>query len=194
MEECLDQGLHGAQARIKVLVLGLSAFLAFFSAVGLFLYLKPGGDSPTPQALPVFVAGPLEGFEPGTVSYFELEHVYIVRLQDEALLALYDLGPNVQAMVEDGDEAALECRVQFIEDENGLTSFGNPPRGFEDMVFWEPCEGNVWDAMGRHLAGPADADLDRFPLGVYDGVVRVDVNNRRCMNEISEAAPCIPTQ
>lgn len=190
----MDQSLQGAQARVRVLVLGLSAILVFFSAVGLFLYLKPGGDAPTPKELPVFVAGPLEGFEPGTVSYFRLEHVYVIRMQDEALLALYDLAPNVQALVKQGEETALECRAQFIEDENGLTSFGNPPRGFEDMVFWEPCQGNVWDAAGRHLSGPAEADMDRFPLGVVDGVVRVDVSNRRCMNDVSQNAPCIPTQ
>lgn len=191
----MDQSLHGAQARVRVLVLGLSAILVFLSAVGLFLYFKPGGSSePTLEELPVFVAGPIEGFEPGTVSYFELEHVYIVRMMDEALLALYDLGPGEQAAVKQGQKAALECRVQFIDDENGWTSFGTPPRGFEGMVFWEPCNGNVWDAAGRLLTGPADGDLDRFPLGVVDGIVRVDVSNRRCMNPISQAAPCIPTQ
>jgi len=190
----LDEGLHGAQARVRVLVLGLGAMLVFFSAVGLFLYLKPGGSLPTREELPVFVAGPLEGFEPATVSYFELEHVFIVRTADDELLALYDLGPNMQALVKQGDVTALDCRVLFVEDENGLTSFGEPPRGFEDMVFWEACQGNVWDAAGRHLAGPADADLDRFPLIVIEDVVRVDVSNRRCMNEVSELAPCIPTQ
>ncbi len=190
----MDQGLHGAQARIRVLVLGLSAILVFLSAVGLFLYLKPGGSAPTKQELPIFVAGPLDGFEPGSVSYFELEHVYVVRMMDEAVLALYDLGPDAQATVARGDDSALDCRVQFIHDENGLTSFGEPPPGFEDMVFWEPCLGSVWDAAGRLLTGPAGGDLDRFPIGIVDGVVRVDVSNRRCMNEVSPEAPCISTQ
>jgi hypothetical protein len=168
--------------------------LVFFTAVGLFLYFKPGGDSPTKEELPVFVAGPLEGFAPGTVSYFQLEHVYVIRMMDEALLALYDLGPNMQALLRQGDETALDCRAELIEDENGLNSFAEAPQGFEDRVFWEPCQGNVWNIAGQHLAGPAEADLDRFPLGVVDGVVRVDVSNRRCMNEVSAAAPCIPTQ
>ena len=190
----MDQSAHEAQPRVRVLVLGLSAMLVFFSAVGLFLYFKPGGSTPTREELPVFVAGPLDNFEPGTVSYFSLEHVFIVRMMDGALLALYDLGPNSQAAVEQGDAKALDCRVEFVEDEDGLTSFGQPPQGFENMVFLEPCQGNAWDAAGRHLAGPAAADLDRFPLGVVDGVVRVDVSNRRCMNEVSDAAPCIPTQ
>ena len=191
----MDQSLHGAQARVRVLVLGLSAIIAFLVAVGLFLYLKPGGSSePTTEELPIFVAGPLEGFEPGTASYFELEHLYVVRMTDDTLVALYDLGPAAQARVAGGDHSGLECRVQFIKDENGFTSFGDPPPGFEDMVFWEPCLGSVWDAAGKLLTGPAGGDLDRFPLVLVDGVVRVDVDNRVCVNEISEAAPCIVTQ
>ena len=191
----MDQGLHGAQARVRVLVLGLCALGVFFTAVGAFLYLKPGGShEPELDELPDFVAGPLEGFELGTVSYFELEHVYIVRMSDGPVLALYDLGPAAQALAQEGDETALECRVQFIPDENGFTSFGDPPNGFDDMVFWEPCLGNVWDAAGVHLTGPGQGDLDRFPVSVVDDIVRVDVTNRRCMNPRSESAPCIPTQ
>jgi hypothetical protein len=179
---------------MRVLVLGLGAILVFFSAVGLILYFKPGGSTPGETEPPIFVAGPLEGFEPGTVSYFELDHVYLIRFQDEALLALYDLGPNIQALVKGGDEAALDCRIEFIKDENGLAHLGNPPPGFDDRVFLETCQGNVWDAMGHYLTGPDEVDLDRFPLGVVDGVVRVDVTHRRCMNPVSEDAPCIATQ
>ncbi len=190
----MDQSPQGSQARFKVMVLGLTAILVFLSVVGLFLYLKPGADSPTPEDLPVFVAGPVEVFEIGTASYFELEHVYIVRMARGGLLALYDLGPGSQAGVKQGDESALDCRIQFIEDENGLNSRGDPPKGFEAMVFWDACLGNGWDAAGRYLTGPANGDLDRFPVGVADEAVQVDVNNRRCMNHISQAAPCIPTQ
>ena len=195
MEASLDQGLHGAQARVRVLVLGMGAILLFLSSVGLFLYLKPGGSTPTEETLPIFVAGPIEGFEPGTVSYFELEHVYIVRMMNEALLAIYDLGPGSQALARQGDMTVLEeCRIEFVEDENSWTSLGMPPEGFEEMVFWEPCKGNVWDAAGRHLAGPTQGDLDQFPLNVTEGVVRVDVEDRICLNQVSSETPCIPTQ
>ena len=81
-----------------------------------------------------------------------------------------------------------------MDDEDGANSLGSPPKGFEGKVFWEPCQDNVWDAAGRHLSGPAEADLDRFPVGVVDGVVRVDVSNRRCVNPVAQDAPCIPTQ
>lgn len=190
----MDQSQQGSQPRFKVMALGLTAILVFLSAVGLFLYLKPGADSPLPEELPVFVAGPLEGFELETASYFELEHVYIVRMAGGGILALYDLGPGSQAGVKQGDESALDCRIQFIEDENGANGLGDPPKGFEEMVFWDACLGNAWDAAGRYLKGPVSGDLDRFPVGVADEAVQVDVNNRRCMNQISQAAPCIPTQ
>jgi hypothetical protein len=195
MEACLDQSLHGAQARVRVLVLGMGVILLFLSSVGLFLYLKPGSSTPTDEELPVFVAGPIEGFELGTVSYFEIEHVYVVRMMNEALLALYDLSPGGQALVHKGDMDALDkCRVEWVEDENGWTSLGTPPPGFEDMVFREPCLGNIWDAAGRHLVGPTEGDLDQFPLTVTEGIVRVDVNGRICLNQVSSDAPCIPTE
>jgi hypothetical protein len=190
----LDQGLHGAQARIRVLILGLSVILVFFTAVGLVLYFKPGGNSPAPEEASILVAGPLDDFAPGTASYFKLDHVYIVRMTGGALLALYDLGPNIQTQVKQGDHDALSCRIQFVDDENGVARSGDPPPGFEDKVFMEDCQGNVWDAAGHYLAGPSEVDLDRFPLSVVDEVVHVDVSNRRCMNEVGINAPCIPTQ
>ena len=190
----MDQGLHGEQARFRVLILGLSVIFVFFTAVGLILYFKPGGNSPAPEEASILVAGPLDDFELGTVSYFKLDHVFIVRMTDGALLALYDLGPNLQAKVKQGDQDALGCRVQFVDDENGVARGGDPPPGFEDKVFTEDCQGDLWDAAGRYLAGPSEVDLDRFPLNVVDDVVQVDVSNRRCMNEIGTNAPCIPTQ
>jgi hypothetical protein len=183
-----------AQGRVRVLVLGIGSILVVLSAIGLFLWLKPGGHSPTPEPLPVFVAGPVEGFEPATVTYFELEHLYVVALAGGGMLALYDLGPGSQARLEDGDESALDCRIQFIEDENGLTDLGDPPEGFESMIFWDPCLNSGWDASGSHLIGSDGADLDRFPLSITEKSVQIDVNDRICMNPVSETAPCLPTQ
>ncbi len=191
----MDQGLQQAQARIRVMILGLGAILIFFGSVGLVLYLKPGGGTRVQEPVAiVFVAGPIEGFEPGTVSYFEIEHLYIVRASDGRLLALYDLGPYTQALVSQGDESALECRAVFMDDEGGLAQHGSPPVGFETKVFQEPCQGSTWDAVGTRLFGPAVGDMDRFPLDIVDGVVHVDVSNRRCMNPVSAQAPCLPTQ
>ncbi|HWC29626.1 MAG TPA: hypothetical protein VG845_06040 [Dehalococcoidia bacterium] len=192
-ETLTDQpGVATSPPKLSVLILSLAAILTFFGAVGLVLYLKPGGDSPAPA---IFVAGPLEGFEPGSATYFETEHLYVVRLTDGALLALYDLGPRMQALLQEtGDKDWLRCRAEFVPDNFDLTALGTPPAGFEERVFREPCHGSTWDANGNRLFGPTTGSLDRFPVRVVDGSVHVDVSNRRCMNPVSEVAPCSPTQ
>jgi hypothetical protein len=180
-----------SQPKLGVLFLGLAAILTFFGAVGLMLYLKPGGNSPAPA---IFVAGPLQGFAPGSVIYFQTEHLYVVRLAGGEILALYDLDPRMQGLLDQtGDKAWLNCRAELIEDADA-TRPGAPPAGFDGRVFREPCHGSTWDASGARLFGPAEGNLERFPVSVVEGVVHVDVANRRCVNEISDLAPCLPTQ
>jgi hypothetical protein len=181
------------QPGLGVLFLGLAAILTFFAAVGLVLYLKPGGDSPAPD---IFVAGPLEGFEPGSITYFESDHVYVVRLSDGALIALYDLGPDAQYSLRQGATEKSHCRAklgdlpQVMAEQADLSL----PAGFEKTGFNQLCDGGWWDALGRRLSGPITGDLDRFPVAVVDGIVQVDVAHRRCMNPVAEAALCLPTQ
>jgi hypothetical protein len=191
--ETKDAITERSQPNVSILILGLAAIVAFFGAVGLVLYLKPGGDSPAPD---VFVAGPLTAFPPGTITYFETEHLYLVRLNDGALLALYDLGPRMQAEVENGDVERTKCRAREGQLPDGISSQPGVvlPAGFDRVGFNQLCFGGWWDAMGRALTGPLNGDLDRFPVRVVDDSVHVDVASRRCMNPISPEAPCSPTQ
>jgi hypothetical protein len=190
--ETKDAITERSQPNVSILILGLAAIVAFFGAVGLVLYLKPGGDSPAPD---VFVAGPLDAFPRGSVTYFKSEHLHIVRLTDGAFLAIYDLGPRMQALLlQTGDKSWLECRAEYVKDSTDSTSLGAAPPGFEDAVFREPCHGSTWDAAGNRLFGPTPGNLDRFPVSVVDDSVHVDVVNRRCMNPVSPEAPCSPTQ
>jgi hypothetical protein len=189
----LEQGLHRGQAKLGVFFLGLGAIATFFVAVGLLLYFKPGSGSPAPD---IFVAGPVDGFKPGTLTYFQSEHVYVVRLMDGAFIALYDLGPRMQALFNDSqDPIWLQCRVAIVEQDAGLfTALGTAPPGFEGVVLREPCHGATWDAAGLRLFGPATGDLDRFPVTVVGDKVHIDVGARRCVNPIGPQAPCLPTQ
>jgi hypothetical protein len=185
-------GLSRAQPRLSLVLLALAAIVTLFGAVGLMLYLKPGSDSPAPA---IFVAGPLEGFGPGTAVYFESEHVHVVRLLSGELIALYDLGPRMQALLQEtGDEHWLECRAQLVQDPFAAVSLGPAVAGFEDRVFREPCHGSTWDATGARLFGPTPGSLERFPVSIVDGAVHVDVVNRRCTQPVSADAPCLPTQ
>jgi hypothetical protein len=168
----LEQGLQRGQANLSILIIGLVTIAD------------------------IFVAGPVDGFVPGTITYFQLEHVYVVRLMDGAFLALYDLGPRMQALYDENEDPTwLQCRALLVEQDARLfTELGRPPSGFENVVLREPCHGATWDAAGTRLFGPATGDLDRFPIAVVGDKLHIDVGARRCMNPVGPQAPCLPTQ
>ncbi|HEX5367878.1 MAG TPA: hypothetical protein VFY10_00520, partial [Dehalococcoidia bacterium] len=127
-----------------------------------------------------------------SATYFENEHFYLVRQTDGAMLALYDLSPSAQANLQQGDQSALGCRLKLVNatsgaSDNGAKSFGSD--GLRD-----PCSGAVWDMSGATIGDGAASDLDRFPVEVINNIVRVDLGARRCLNEVTDAAPCIPTR
>ena len=179
--ESLDGGLshrrdgqHGqrSQPRLRVLFLGLAAILTFFGAVGLVLYLKPGGDSPAPA---IFVAGPVEGFEPGSVTYFESDHVFIVRLTDGALLALYDLGPRMQDAAA-GDYRRLQCRDCGLSLPQSTTSSSPAWRCRRRFRETGASSSSATAATGMRPARPSGVRLTATSIAsrfsVVDGVVR----------------------
>jgi cytochrome b6-f complex iron-sulfur subunit len=70
---------------------------------------------------------------------------------DEGLVALY------QKCVH------LGCRVPFCE---------------QSQWFECPCHGSKYNRAGEYRDGPAPRGMDRFPVRVQDGTVRVDTANR----------------
>lgn len=102
-----------------------------------------------------FDAGPLDAYQPGTVNYLELHHVYIVRLPDSTLLALYDRSSRQQ-------ELQGDCRVLYDETASLLTL---PQISGMTGAFVEDCEGGprtAWRVDGTLASGPGYGDLDRF--------------------------------
>ena len=185
---------EGRQISLRAVLIAAGAIAAFFSAVGLVLYFKPGGkDLPTDQpALTIFAAGPDQDFPKDSATYFENEHFYLVRQADGTLVAFYDLPMSAQANAKEGDETALDCRLKLINatsgtSDNGAKSFGSD--GLRD-----PCTGAIWDMSGAAMSDGAAGDLDRFPVEVINNIVRVDLGARRCLNPITDAAPCVETQ
>jgi hypothetical protein len=179
-----------------MLVFG-GAVAVFFVVVGLILYFKPYSDAPSEgqAALDIFAAGPPDTFATGTVTYFEEEHLLLVRHRDGAFLALYDLGPGAQARVA-SDQSALACRVVIRQDEKMASWLESeaPIDGFSDTGFYDPCDDVAWDAYGRRVWGEPSGDLDRFPVQTIADIVRIHLGDRRCMNETKAEASCIPTQ
>jgi hypothetical protein len=186
-----------ARVHLGLVAVVVGLIVAFFAVVGLVLYFQPGSSS-EPVGVPsldVFAAGPTKEFVPGTVTYFEKEHVYLVRFSDGAFLALYDLASTTQAEVAAGDLSKLDCRVKLVEGDEvekrpGVTPAG---RGLGTTGFVDPCSDATWDAEGVSMDTTVPASLDRFPVAVIDDIVRIQLAERRCMSQTSSAA-CIPTQ
>ena len=184
------------QLRPVFLTVGLIA--VFFAVVGLVLYFKPFSDTPPSgqPSLDIFAAGPVEEFAPKSVTYFEEEHVYLVRFADGAFLALYDLSPATQTLVDDGDLTKLTCRAVLTVGDavEGHLGSAMSDRGFGSTGFVDSCSGTVWDAEGTYVGGPPDGRLDRFPVAVINDIVRIHLGDRRCHPDVADTSPCIPTR
>jgi cytochrome b6-f complex iron-sulfur subunit len=102
------------------------------------------------QEAPEFqVAGPVERFEPGSVTAFRDGHFYLVRLDDGGFLALHRKCTH------------LGCTVPWIADEQRFTC---------------PCHASAFDIRGDVLSAPAVRALEMFAVRIDNGVVKVDTN------------------
>jgi cytochrome b6-f complex iron-sulfur subunit len=95
----------------------------------------------------VVVAGPVERFEPGSVTAFREGRFYLVRLADGGFLALHRKCTH------------LGCTVPWIT---------------EEQRFACPCHGSAFDLRGDVLNPPAPRALDLFRVRIENGVVKVE--------------------
>lgn len=101
------------------------------------------------EAAGVYVAGPLERFEPGSVTAFPDGRFYLSRLENGGFLALGRTCTH------------LGCTVPWIE---------------ADRQFACPCHASVFDITGEVLSPPADRALDMFAVRIENGIVKVDLS------------------
>jgi cytochrome b6-f complex iron-sulfur subunit len=97
------------------------------------------------------VAGPLERFEPGSVTAFPTGRFYLVRLADGGFLAL------------DRECTHLGCTVPWVP---------------EAKRFQCPCHASAFDITGAVLGPPAPRPLDLHPVRIENGIVKVDTQQR----------------
>ena len=97
----------------------------------------------------IYVAGPLERFEPGSVTAFPEGRFYLSRLEEGGFLALGRTCTH------------LGCTVPWVE---------------ADQQFACPCHASVFDITGEVLSPPADRALDMFAVRIENGVVKVDLS------------------
>lgn len=97
----------------------------------------------------VIVAGPVERFEPGTVTAFQQGRFYLARLADGGFLAL------------NRECTHLGCTVPWVADEGRFVC---------------PCHASAFDIMGQVLSPPAPRPLDLFAVRIENDIVKVDIS------------------
>ena len=115
-----------------------------------FLRPRPEPES-AGMAQPVVTAGPVEQFEPGSVTAFVEGRFYLSRLQDGGFLALSRSCTH------------LSCSVPWVADEERFVC---------------PCHASAFDRKGDVLQPPAPRAMDLFEVVIEHGIVRVDTGKR----------------
>jgi cytochrome b6-f complex iron-sulfur subunit len=111
-------------------------------------FLRPRA-SVTPSDSNVLVAGPIDRFEPSTVTAFQEGRLYLSRLQDGGFLAL------------SRECTHLGCTVPWVDGENRFVC---------------PCHSSAYDDKGAVLSPPAPRPLDFYPVRIENGIVKVDLS------------------
>jgi len=137
---------RGFLGRLLVLLAGVAALEIAW--VGLS-FLRPRRGSGAGE-VGLMVAGPVEQFEPGSVTAFRTGKFYLVRLQDGGFLALHRKCTH------------LGCTVPWIADEQRFAC---------------PCHASAFDIRGDVLSLPAPRPLDLLAVRIENGVVKVDTSD-----------------
>lgn len=126
---------------------GLAA-MAEFGWLGVsFLNFRKDRSAPA-RAESIITAGPVEMFEPATVTAIPQGQLYLARLEDGGFLALSRTCTH------------LGCSLRW---------------DVEQGKFICPCHGSSYNAAGEVLTAPAPRPLDSYPVRIENGIVKVDI-------------------
>jgi cytochrome b6-f complex iron-sulfur subunit len=129
------------------LALGGLAFLEYVVVAADFLRLRKRralGDVGS-----IVRAGPVERFEPGSVTAFPQGRFYLGRLQSGGFLAM------------SRECTHLGCTVPWIVDEHRFVC---------------PCHASAYDITGDVVSPPAPRPLDLYEVRIENGIVKVDIS------------------
>jgi cytochrome b6-f complex iron-sulfur subunit len=110
-------------------------------------FLRPRARSAA-TAGSIFLAGPVDDFERGTVTAFPAGKFYLARLEDGGFLAL------------DRTCTHLGCTVPWVAEQGRFNC---------------PCHASSFDITGAVLGPPAPRPLDLYPVRIENGIVKVDL-------------------
>ena len=113
-------------------------------------FFKPRKSTPTAaEQDAVIIAGPVDNFEPGTVSAFVRGKFYLARLDDGGFLAMSRSCTH------------LNCTVPWVAKEN---------------KFICPCHSSEFDITGDVINPPAPRALNLHPITIENNVLKVDTS------------------
>jgi hypothetical protein len=154
---------------VTKLLLAIVVLIVVVIGIG---YAFDQGDS-AEQPQHGFGAGPASAYQSPSVTAFEAEHLFLVRLPDGSFTAIYDRSPKQQEM-------QGSCRVVY-DQTAGIGTLDTLP-GLQGG-FVEACDGNraVWRADGAFAFGTGYGDLDRYAVHVDGGGdVIIETDSRTC--------------
>ncbi len=112
-------------------------------------FLKPKKVKITAAVQSIITAGPVDRFEPGSVTAFPQGRFYLARLENGGFLAL------------SRECTHLGCTVPWVEEESRFVC---------------PCHASMFDIRGVVISPPAPRPLDIYPITIENNVVKVDVS------------------
>jgi cytochrome b6-f complex iron-sulfur subunit len=112
-------------------------------------FLRPRLSRAEPESGTIVVAGPIERFEPESVTAFPQGKFYLARLEDGGFLAL------------SRECTHLGCTVPWID---------------EERRFLCPCHASAFDVTGDVVSPPAPRALDLYAVRIENGIVKVDIS------------------
>lgn len=141
------------RAFLNKLWAGLGA-LAFAEVIAMVIaFLRPGKRlTPATGEAAIIVAGPVDNFEPGSVSAFVQGKFYLARLEDGGFLALSRSCTH------------LGCAIPWVEKESRFIC---------------PCHSSAFKITGEVANPPAARALDIYQVNIENGVLKVDTSKAR---------------
>jgi cytochrome b6-f complex iron-sulfur subunit len=155
-ERQVQPSRRGFLNRLWLLLGGVAIAEAVWVVTGFFKPRRRGDEA----ASEIFVAGPVDNFEPGTVTPFPAGRFYLARLEDGAFLALHR------------ECTHLGCTVPWVADE---------------QRFICPCHASAFDIRGDVLSPPAPRPLDLFPVRIENDVIKVELGVPRRRQAVSDS-------
>jgi len=139
------------------LVLGTVAFAELIAMVIIFFRPQKAGTTAAEQDA-IIIAGPVDNFEPGTVSAFVRGKFYLARLEDGGFLAMSRSCTH------------LSCTVPWVSKENRFIC---------------PCHSSEFDIRGEVANPPAPRALDLYQIEIENQVIKVDTGKLRKRSEFA---------